>query len=252
MASSEFGKVTYDDPQVADAAGGNGGTGVDAPADVLDENDPRLTSETLEVNLEGDAYAQPAPPPDKRWRAKLTLLQVKDAQNQLHDFVPKMTKDGKAYMATGITATISDPSGKYDGVKVFDQWVGTFHNRDGSTKVSTILSKLKRPSGEPWVTKDSARLTHRDWMKLFVEALAGEPEVGIETAWEYSCMTCGEEAEKKGERRPRSVVGMHRFPPSPKKRGEFDPEMKCAVNPAHGYGRARPRIAAVLYVSEVK
>src|SRR5579859_7226573 len=123
--------------------------------------------------------------------------------------------------------------------------------RDGSTKVATILGKLKRPDGTPWATAGT-KLTGKGWIDLFVKALAGEPEVGIETQWEWSCQECGKLAKDKGEKYPRSINGMHKFPPSRKVRGEFDPEMKCAVNPAHGYSRARVRIASVLSLAEIK
>lgn len=228
------------------------------PQELIDSNDPRLTSEDVTMNVEGDAYAQPAPPPDGKYRTKLKLMQVEDAQGGKHDYLPKLTKRPPIvpYLFTAIEARILDPSGKYDNIPVFDRWVGTFMNRDGATKVSTILARLKKPDGTPYVTP-GMRLSHKGWMDLFVKALAGEPEIGIETAWEWSCQTCGEEAEKAGKPYPRSVTGMSKFPaeadPAKRKNGQlFQPEMKCQVNPAHGYSRAQVRPARFLHLSELK
>jgi hypothetical protein len=218
----------------------------------LDPNDPRLTSEALDVNPEGDAYARQPLPPDAKYRAKLSLVKVKDATGAEHDFLPKMhKKSSSAYMFTSIKAVIQDGSGKYDGIQVFDSWVGTFMNKDKSHKVGTIIRLLRDPAGQPWV-KPGERMNHKEWMERFVKVLAGEPELGIETQWEWSCQACGKAAKDKGEAYPKSVTGMHRFPPLTGVKGAFDPEMKCQVNPAHGFSRARIRIARVIPLAEVK
>lgn len=230
------------------------------PQEILDPNDPRLISEDISVNAEGDAYAQPAPPPDTKWRCKLKLEGVKDANGQKHDYLPKLTKDKLPYFATGISASIIDPSGKYDGVLMYDSWVGTFMNRDGSTKVSTILRLLKQPDGNPWVeirpntapaakVKAGQRLTHKEWMDLLVTALAGEPEIGVLSQWEWSCQTCSEEAKAAHKAYPKSIQGMTKFPPEQDKAKvqagqRYSPEMACQANKAHGYSRARATIAS--------
>lgn len=229
-----------------------------SPQEVIDPNDPALISEELNVNLDADAYAQPAPPPDGKYRVKLKLAQKKDSQGQLVDFVPAIwgKKIPQKIYVIGVEAMILDPSGKYDGLKAYDYNVSTFLGRDNATKVSTIVSKLRQPNGERW-TQPNQKLTQRGWIELLVKALAGEPEAGIETAWEYSCQACGEEAKKKGESYPRSVLGMHKFPPetdqTKRKNGQlFSPEMKCAAHPAHGYGRARITINRFLSLDELK
>ena len=225
----------------------------DAPQEILDPNDPQLVSEALDVNTEGDAYAFPPPPPDGKYHVKLKIAQPKDAQQQPVDWLPAVW--GKAnpqkVFVTGVEAGIIDPSGKFDGIKVFDFNVSTFMGRDKSTKVSTILAKLKQPDGQPWVTK-GMKLSPQEWMKLLVKALAGEPECGIETTWEWSCQACGQEAKAKGEAYPRSIIGMHKFPQSRTVKGAYDPEMRCTINPAHQYSRARVQIARFLSLSELK
>jgi hypothetical protein len=220
--------------------------------DALDINDPRFTSEDLNVNTDADAYAQPAPPPDGKYRAKLTLEKVKDDKGQEHDFMPMLSKKTpvQAYLATALKATIIDPSGKYDGIPVYDRWVGTFMSRDGSTKIATILSRLRRPDGTAWIDK-ARKYNHKEWMDLFIKALAGEPEIGLETQWEWSCTECGKEAKKNGTAYPKSIVGMQKFPYNASTR-EHTPELKCQVNPAHGYSRAYPSIGRFLSLSELK
>jgi|SRR5215831_1009547 len=253
MATPSFGQPVYDDEQHAQSTGANGAAHPDeTPVEVLDPNDPALTSEVIDVNQDADAYAQPQPPPDKIWRARLKIMKPKvDGKEVEAGYIPKSHKSGQKYYATGIEATLVDGTGKFDGSKAFDSWVGTFIGKDGGTKISTILSKLKKADGKPWV-EPGARLSHKDWMDVFQKALAGEPEVAIETQWEWSCQGCGEEAKKNGKDYPRSITGMYKFGASRKERGAFDPEMKCLVNPAHGYSRARVRIASVMSLAEAK
>lgn len=246
--SSTFGTPTYAEPDAASAAPS------DAPQDVaeqLDPNDPRLTSEAVDVNAEGDAYALPAPPPDAKYRAKLTLEQVEVAGSKV-DYKPMQSKKApvQVYFATGVKATILDASGKFDGIPVFDSWVGTFIGKDGSTKVATILARLKKPDGTPWVEKGK-KYNHKEWMELLVKALAGEPEIGIETQWEWSCQGCGEEAKKAGKAYPKSIKGMNKFP-FDLATEKYTPELKCLVVASHGYSRARTTIARFLSLGELK
>ena len=61
--ASTFGAPSTDLPMDDAAAQQQHDPSGDA-VEVLDPNDPALTSESLDINTEGDAYAQPAPPPD--------------------------------------------------------------------------------------------------------------------------------------------------------------------------------------------
>lgn len=228
------------------------------PQELIDPNDPRLVSESLDVNTEGDAYSMPPPPPDGRYRAKLKIMQVEDAAGVKHDYLPRLGKKAPKlpYYATAIEARIIDPTGKYDNIPVFDRWVGTFMGRDGSTKVQTILMRLLKADGTPWVAK-GARMTHKDWIDLFVKALATEPEIGIETSWEWSCQGCGEAAKKAGTDYPKSITGMNKFPVDAVKSKQlgvqtYSPDLACQVDKTHGYSTARPTIARFLSLSELK
>jgi hypothetical protein len=219
--------------------------------EVLDPNDPIFTSENIDVNPEVDAYAYPPPPPDGKYRAKIKLLQREDAQKQKVDWLPAKwgTNPPQFVLVTGVEASIIDPSGKYDGVRVFDRLVSTFVSKDHGTKVATILARLKRPDGSPWITVTQKPRTQGGWLALFKQALAGEPEIGIETQWEWSCAQCAKEAKAKGEKPARSIAGMQKFP---QHRGVYQAEMSCPVNKAHGESRAQVRIARFLSEGELK
>jgi hypothetical protein len=222
----------------------------DSPLEVMDPNDPVFTSEDLNVNPDVDAYAYPPPPPDGKYRAKLKLAPHKNADGSFVDWYPaKWGKDKTPVLVTGVEASIIDPTGKFDGVKVFDRLVSTLPNRESGTKVSTILAKLHRPDGSPWASVTNKPKSHVGWMSLLKQALAGEPEIGIETNWEWSCQDCGKDAQKAGESRPKGVKGMHKFP---QHRGVFQPEMRCQIKPAHGESRAQVRIERFLSEGELK
>ena len=233
----------------------------DAPQeliDPIDPHDPRLVSEDLNVNPEADAYSQPAPPPDGDWRVKLRHMRPKDGRGQEVDYLPAKwgAKQPQMVYVLGVEAQIIDPGGKYDGLKAFDFNVSTFVGRDNATKVSSILSKLKQPSGQPWSTKQT-RGNAKMWMDMLVKALAGEPECGITSQWEWSCPDCGKAAKAAGKDYPRPLVGMHHFPaeqdPAKRKAGQlYSPEVKCQAVASHGYSRCRISIARFLSLEELK
>lgn len=253
--------------EVSQGSGEGGGVATDtpvpsdAPQEVIDENDPRLTSEALDVNVEADAYAVPAPPPDRLYRAKLKLtgIKVEGGENKPYT-TGSNKKSGKPFYKTQISCTIIDASGKYDGITVYPAFGGganTDLRKDGSTQVTTILQRLKRPDGTPWAAAGT-KLNQKEWIELFVKALAGEPEIGIETQWEVSCLKCAEAAKaadyKDGY--PSRTNGMHRFPqemdPAKRKAGQlYSPELKCTKDPSHSYSKARAQVVRFLNLSEV-
>lgn len=231
------------------------GSAADAPSEIIDMNDPRLTSEKLDVDVEKDAYASFPVLPDGKYRAKLKAEKIKVNDKESRDWYAKTDKDGKLYCYCLVSASIIDPSGKYDGIVVYPRFGGTVDTRvrkDSSSQVVTLLHMLKQPSGEPWA-KAGAKMYPKEWAELLVKALAGEPEAGVETTWEWSCEGCGKQAKDKGTDYPKSVLGMHNFPPDARsKTGEKLPEMKCQVNPAHGSSRARAKVSRFLPLGEVK
>lgn len=225
----------------------------DAPQDILDPNDPALVSEDISMDTEKDAYAQPAPPPDGKYRAKLKLAKKKDAKGQEVDYVPALWGQGsraQKVWVMGIEMSIQDPEGKHDGIRVYDFNVSTFVGRDQSSKVATILGILRQPDGKPWVPPGT-RGPAKWWVDTLIKALAGEPEVTLETQWEWSCEGCGKEAKESGKPYPRAITGMNKFPvdqEASKKGGKvvYQCERKCEINPAHGYTRARVTVSRIL------
>lgn len=238
----------------------NGAAGASGPSDeaqeLLDPNDPALVSEDLAGNPDADAYAAPAPPPDQKWRVKLKLM-PKEVNGQRHDYIPQIWGEAKQKVfVTGIEATILDPTGKHDGLKAYDFNVSTFVGRDAATKVMTILARLRKPDGGPWVPKGT-RMAPKGWMDVLVRALAGEPECGIESQWEWSCSECGKIAKKNHEAYPRSLRGMYNFPeerdPEKRKNGQkFSAEVRCQKDPSHGVSRARINIGRFMSLEELK
>lgn len=249
----------------------------DAPVVVVDENDPRLVSEVLTVNPAGDAFAAPPPPPDGVYRAILHLEGFTDQQTQQKkDYGATMTKGSGGnpplpYFATGISAKIQDPSGKYDGITVYPPFggnVGTLVSKDGSSKVSTILFKLKAANGMTWGQIGNEKKievpgrglvgpTQLTWIQTMVECARSEPECGIVTQWEWSCQECGEAAKATGARYPKGIQGMKYFPLEPNKEKvkanghPYVPEMKCTAVAGHGVGRARVVIVRFLSLEEL-
>lgn len=252
-----FGEAVYKDDNATAVPGQET---ANSGADAVDENDPRLTSEDLEVNVGGDSFAMPAPPPEGiKLRLKLKHLKVKNAAGVEVDYLQKSHETQGPYLATGVEATIVDASGKYDGMKVFDRWVGTFRSRDGSNKISTILARLRQGNGQPWINDKVYPKSHKAWMEMFLKALAGEPEIFFEPQWEWSCPKCGEETKKAKNAGQdvdyeKSVVGMRKFDVDQEasrreKRIVHHPEMQCKVNPTHGWSRIQVRIGQVFPIS---
>lgn len=265
--SSTFGTPNFGAPSTSQPATQTNGLAQPQPSDaqqpIVDENDPRLVSEILEVNPAGDSFASPPPPPDGPYRVKLKLEGFSDPQGQKRDYGPTMTKGGGGnptlpYFTTGISASIIDPSGKHDGIVVYPPFggnVGSLIDRQGSSKISTILFKLRRPDGQSWGANFQGN--QKGWMERFVEAMKSEPECGVLLQWEWNCQACGEEAKAQNKRYPRGVQGMGHFPleadkTKAKAQGHnYSPEMKCPANAAHGYSRGRAVISRFLSLEEL-
>jgi hypothetical protein len=238
----------------------------EAPQEMIDPNDPRLVSEPQDVNLGADAFAAAPLPPAGRYKAKLKLEGVKDEQGHVSPWsISKTVKDGSPYYQTTVSATIIDPSGKWDGITLypaFGGYVGTLLNKQGASKIGTIIGKLgPQPSGQPWVPP-GAKLNQKQWIELFVKALAGEPTIGIEVEWTWNCQVCSDAvktAKAAGQQAnyARSFEGMTHFPLEQDKQKQlqghrYSPDKMCEVNKGHGFSRARAYIHSFLSESEVK
>jgi hypothetical protein len=234
MSETDFApSTTTFDPQAEATAPDVNGAAFNQPTGEVDLNDPRFASEDTSIDLEGDAYAAPPPVPDGEYRAKLKQLDVEypKGSGQMKRFAP-WAKGDKVALFTKLEATIQDPSGKNDGLKVFDSWFSTYLQRDNSTKVSTMLAAAG--------IKPAAK-THAAIMDAALQFLAKEPDLGIVTQWEASCEKCREEADKTGSKRPRSLQGMQKFPMLAN--GTYDPNPVCTADAKHGRMSAQARIA---------
>lgn len=234
-----FGEIAQDLPQDSQPAEATAPQG-----EVIDINDPRLTSEALDDNTAADAYAVPPPAPDGIWRAKLKQVDIKDSKGQLQRFTAESRAKmagGRPFLVTNVESSLIDLSGKFDGVKIVDNWVKTLiDDRRGTSQATTITVKAGGPN--------LARSTDKDRMDALLKVLAGEPEVLVETVWEASCETCQKKAKATGEKSPRPyLTGMHRFPQT---RTGPDPMVKCPVDGS--MNRAQVRIAKYYALAEAK
>src|SRR5580693_4447384 len=112
--TAAFGVPTYDveAPHESAPSPTNGEATV-----LIDPNDPRLTSETLTINPDADAYAILPPLPDGKWRAKAKQVDIKDDKGQLQRYAvfsrAKM-EGGKPFFATNVEFSVIDHSGEFD------------------------------------------------------------------------------------------------------------------------------------------
>ena len=239
---SAFGEVTYADAPQETAPATNGAT----TTELIDPNDPRLTSEILTVNPEADAYAVLPPLPDGKWAAKAKQVDIKDDKGQQQRYAvfsrAKMA-NGAPFFATNIEYSILDNSGEFDGVKLTDYWVKTLvDTRKGTSQVATMIAKL---GGKVPVSG-----SQKVYMDTLLQLLASEPTLILETAWSAECQHCQEVAKAKGQKQPRPFLqGMHRFPAT-KTPGVYDPMVKCTS--CGQMVRAQARIVAPFSLKEAQ
>ena len=237
---SNFGDVTYADSGASAPASG----ATQQQAALIDPNDPRLTSEALTVDASADAYAVLPVIPDGKWRAKAKQTDIKDARGQLQRYATfDYLQDRKPFFATNVEFSIIDHSGKFDGVPLTLYHVRTnVEERRGTSQAATLTLKLGGtlpPNGS----------SHKAYMDALQAALAPEPEVIIETAWEASCQACQDAAEKAGQRKPRAFLqGMHRFPAT-REPGVHEASVQCPA--CKGGVRAQARIVGFWNVKEM-
>lgn len=216
------------------------------PQQLVDPNDPRLTSEVLTIDETADAYAVLPPLPDGKWRAKAKQVDIKDDKGQQQRYAvfsrAKMA-NGTPFFATNIEYSIIDHSGEFDGVKLTDYWVKTLvDQRKGTSQAATMILKLGG--------KLPASPTQKAIMDTLLQVLASEPELILETAWSAECQTCQEAAKKKGDKAPRPFLsGMHRFA-STKTPGVHDPMSQCPV--CRSQVRAQARIVSPFSLKETQ
>jgi len=237
--TAAFGEVMNTDAP-ADAQPSSGSE----PQQLIDPNDPRLTSEVLTIDPEADAYAVLPPLPDGKWRMKAKQFDIKDdrGQQQRYAVFSRAKMDnGRPFFATNIQYSVIDHSGDFDGTQLTDYWVKTLvDQRKGTSQAATMILKLggKIPPSP----------TQKAVMETLLQVLASEPELIYETAWSAECQHCQEVAKKRGERQPRPILqGMHRFAAT-KTPGVHDPMVQCQV--CKQQVRAQARLVAPFSLKE--
>ena len=237
--ADDFAQPIYMDEQ---AGGAEGADLANIP--VLNLDDPNLLMQEMECPADKDPYAAPPPLPDGRWLVRIKQRDVKGADGQPARYKVARDKEGQPYAFTALDATVSDPSGKYDGVQLADYFVSTRADsrKGGAIPLAWILTQLK--------VQLPARVTARTLLDEFFKATAAEPQLEIDTVWEGSPdQDTQERFDSAGERLPR-VLGQHRFPQDSK--GRSIPDMDADTKLGKVHLHARPRINGYFAVGSAK
>lgn len=191
---SNFGEVQYDEAQ---QQAGTNGTGP-AESVVIDPNDPLLTSEPLDMNLDANAYDVPPPPPDGWWRATLKQVDINDKAGKPQRHITSAFQEPyRPFYAINVAAYLADLSGKYDSLEMVDYWVKTAVNKRSKTSQAASIGVA--------VGQREALAQARsqgDVLAILEKALAAEPQVLVQTQWQWACRACDDAAGKKGKSKP--------------------------------------------------
>jgi hypothetical protein len=215
----------------ADPLGQPASTGISDPTDL------NLLEFQVETNTDVNAYAAPPPIPDGRYRAKLKQIDVKldNGGTARYKIAQKPTVNGGSpYVYTAIEATIIDPAGRYDGLKVWDRFVSTLPARNGGIPMVRVLTSLGH--------KLPASASPRHILEALLKVLGGEPELEIETVWEGNLDQADQERFKQAGVKPPRVLGMHRFPDNPEVKGAKLPDMDVDTSLGKVHLHAQVRI----------
>lgn len=202
----------------------------------VDLNDPALLEAEVAFDDGKDPYEMPPPVVDGFYRVKCKQLS-KEVDGQAKFFTIKSGKKG-AYAFTALELTIQQPGGVFDGRKVTDNFVSTMQAQNGGVPVVHILSRCLGVKIPPSVK--IAQL-----MELFQKALAGEPDMVVELAWEGNLDQADQDRFKAANVKVPRVLGMHRFPDKLDAAGKVSgksPDIKVTVGTEQVNMRARPRV----------
>lgn len=221
--SDNFAEPIYLQPETS---GGAGSAAAEEPtindSVVVDLNDPNLLAMELDTSAEGDPYATPSPLPDARWRVKLKQRELNGPNGEKVLFTVKQRheKGQPSYVKNlrgeevpdyvlnaSIEAKVQDPSGKFDGISLYDyQMNSRLDKRRGGVPILWLLQCLK--VDRPKVMAFGAL------KELFQKSLASEPDCEVETHWVASPnQTDQERLEAAGIKTwDVEVKGMHNFP----------------------------------------
>lgn len=233
--TADFAQPIYlEDPAGSSIVGSSAASSDPLSSVVIDLDDPNLLMHEIDTNADTDAYAAPPPLPDGRWQVKIKHMDVKNAQGEPVKYTGKVDKNGQPYAFTALEATVVDPSGKFDGLRLNDYFVSTRQQRNGGVPVVRLLTCLK--------VQVPAKISVKILMEELVKALAAEPLMEVDTAWEGSPDQADQERfETAGEKLPK-VMGQHRFPKGAD--GKALPDIEVDTKLGKVNLRARPRINA--------
>lgn len=200
----------------------------------IDLNDPNLLADEMDANVDKDPYAAPPPLPDGFWKVKIKQLKVKGPNNEERDFNVKTDKQSKKYAYTALELQVQQPGGQFDGQKLNDYFLSTMQQKNGGIPVVRVLNVLG--------VKIPQKVNAQWLMDTLKSALAGEPDLVIETVWEGGLNQ--DDKKRFDEHVPpvkfRSVLGSHRFPLLAD--GSRSPELKVSTALGEVVVRARPRV----------
>lgn len=229
MASSatDFSAPVYLDEPAADSQEALGNA---EPA--VDLNDPALLEAEVSFDEGKDPYEIPPPVSDGFYRVKAKQI-IKGEKS----YTLKSGKKGP-YAYAALELVIQQPGGMYDGNKVSDYFVSTMQARNGGVPIIHILNRclgVKIPAG----VKIAAL------MELFQKALAGEPDMVVELAWEANLSEDDQKRFEAANVKQPFVRGMHNFPDKLDEKGKVvgkNPDITKDTSLGKVSLRARPRV----------
>jgi hypothetical protein len=179
----------------------------------IDLSDLSLQGEEIEVNGDADAFSAPPPPPERDSSGKVIQYRVHLRHREgKATYKQGKTKTGNAYIATSLEAKIVDPGGDFDGITLYDGFVSTLNNRQGTNRMAGILRALGVPV--------PGRLTSVELARLFQETLNGEPECTVEIEWSAYSEEENATVLKGMKRWPKDAAGNHKGEATYEKTGE--------------------------------
>lgn len=162
-----------------------------APKEV-DINDLQLADEQVDVNAEADAFAGPPPPSDGDHRVKLSLGNRKVTSGK--------DRMGRTYYMVHTQLKVG-PGDPFENRVMFDN-VSTMVMQSGTSKMIGVLKALGEQVG--------SRVSILELTRLYVNRLAGEPEVIVTSQWRAYCADCEKNVLRGEKRFPQNPDGSHR------------------------------------------
>jgi hypothetical protein len=164
----------------------------------VDINDLQLADEQVTIDGDADAFAGPPPPPDGDHRAKLSVGKRKVTGGK--------DKRGRPFYMVDSNAKII--AGDFENRILFDNVSTMVMDSSGTSRMAGVLKALGEQVG--------GRTSIVELTRLYVNKLAGEPEVLVQSQWTAYCADCKADADASGGKRGKKngivLRGQKRFP----------------------------------------